>query len=445
MKKLKLKQIITAMNATTNALKNAEIDCVIHDSRECELHSDKKILYFAIQGEQVDGHDFVRDALSKGASFAVVDHELQGEVDTQKLIFVENTVKALDALGKYYLKQFDIPKIAITGSVGKTITKEFVANVLSQKYKVHRSEGNLNTIIGLPITIFDLDDTYEIAVLELGTNHFGEIKALTEMVDPDIAVITNIGESHLEFLENLEGVFREKNDIFKYSAKDTFKIFNGTITFLQNHKGEKHYYSYGFDDDNDLVVRDIDRVDHKYSFYVNDEQYFIFNDVYHNVLNAIPAIIIGKQFELSHEQIQKGLAITPEVGLRMEIRENASKNWTIIADCYNANPVSMTSALEYLQALPHKNKIVILGNMLELGVDSQKFHEDIGILVREMGVRRSISIGDLAKFYKFITHYSSADDFIDRFSDEMFPEDAVILVKASRGIAFEKIVERLVN
>ena len=444
MKKLKLKQVITAMNATTNAPESAGIDCVIHDSRDCELHPDKKILFFALQGDQVDGHDFVRNALSKGASFAVVDHEPQGEIDKQKLIFVEDTIKALDELGKYYLHLFNIPKIAITGSVGKTITKEFVSNVLSQKYKVHRSEGNLNTIIGLPITIFDLDNTHEIAVLELGTNHFGEIKALTEMVEPDIAVITNIGESHLEFLENLEGVFREKNDIFKYSAKETLKVFNDTITFLQDHKGEKDYYSYGFDNDNDLIVRDIARVDHKYSFFVNDEKYFIFNDVCHNVLNAIPAIIIGKQFELSHEQIQKGLAITPEVGLRMEIRENASKKWTIIADCYNANPVSMISALEYLQALPHKNKIVILGDMLELGVNSQQFHEDIGILVREMGLRRSVSIGNYAKFYKFISHYSSAEDFVDRFSDEKFPENAAILVKASRGIALEKIVERLV-
>jgi len=445
MKKLNIKQIITAINATTTAPESAEIDCVIHDSRECELHPDKKILHFAIHGEQVDGHDFVRDVLSKGASFAVVDHVPQGEVDTHKLIFVKDTIKALDALGKYYLKQFDIPKIAITGSVGKTITKEFVANVLSQKYKVHRSEGNLNTIIGLPITIFDIDDTNGIAVLELGTNHFGEIKALTEIVEPDIAVIMNIGESHLEFLESLDGVFREKNDIFKFSAKDTFKIFNGNITFLQNHKGKEYYYSYGFDDDNDLVVRDIARVDHKYSFYVNDEKYFIFNDVYHNVLNAIPAIIIGEKIGLSHTQIQKGLAITPEVGMRMEMRENTSRNWTVIADCYNANPVSMISALEYLQALPHKNKIVILGDMLELGMDSQQFHEDIGLLVREMDVRRSISIGDFAKSYRFITHYSSAEDFVDRFSDEMFPEDAVILVKASRGIALEKIVERLVD
>jgi len=445
MKKLNIEQIITAMNATTTALENAEIDCIIHDSCECELHPDRQILFFAIHGEKVDGHDFVREALSKGASFAVVDHKPKGQVDTQKLIFVEDTLHALDKLGKFYLNRFDIPKIAVTGSVGKTITKEFVANVLAQNYRVHRSKGNFNTIIGLPITIFDIEDEHEIAVLELGTNHFGEIQVLTEMVEPDVAVITNIGESHLEFLESLEGVFKEKNDIFKFSAKDTFKIFNGNIAFLQDFKGKRDYYSYGFDEDNDLVVRDIRHEDHKYSFYVNNEKYYIFNDVYHNVLNAIPAIIIGKRFELSHEYIQNGLAITPEVGLRMEIRENTLKKWTIIADCYNANPVSMISALEYLQALPHKNKIVILGDMLELGVDSQKYHEDIGLLVREMDVRRAISIGDHSKYYKFITHYSSAEDFLFRFSDKMFPQDAVILVKASRGIALEKIVERLAN
>ncbi|HHE40362.1 MAG TPA: UDP-N-acetylmuramoyl-tripeptide--D-alanyl-D-alanine ligase [Candidatus Cloacimonetes bacterium] len=443
MKNLKIKQIVSAINATTTATENAEINCVIHDSRKCNLHSGKKILYFAIHGDQVDGHDFVQEALLKGASFAVVDHELQDEVDPRKLLYVEDTVKALDTLGKYYLSQFDIPKIAITGSVGKTISKEFIANVLSQKYKVHRSTGNLNTIIGLPITIFDIDYTHEIAVLELGTNHFGEIKALTEMVNPDIAIITNIGPSHLEFLENLEGVFKEKQEIFKYSQNQTLKIFNGNISFLQNNKGHQNYFSYGFDDDNNLIVRNIARIDHKYSFYVNDEKYFIFNDVYHNVLNAIPAIIIGKHFGLSHKQIQQGLAIMPEVGLRMEIRSNTDKNWTIIADCYNANPVSMISALNYLQSLPHKNKIVILGDMLELGDESRSYHEDIGILVRDMNLRRSIAIGEMARFYKFITHYSSAEDFIDHFSDEMFPEDAAILIKASRGIALEKIAERL--
>jgi UDP-N-acetylmuramoyl-tripeptide--D-alanyl-D-alanine ligase len=443
MKNLKIKQVITAINGTTTAPENAEINCLIHDSRECSLHSGKDILYFAIPGEQVDGHDFVKEALAQGASYAVVDHKLQDGIDSKKLIFVEDTVKALDALGKYYLSQFDIPKIAITGSVGKTISKEFIANVLSQKYNVHRSEGNLNTIIGLPITIFDIDDTHEIAVLELGTNHFGEIKILTEMVEPDIAIITNIGPSHIEFLENLEGVFKEKNDIFKYSPDQTLKIFNGTITFLQNNKGQKNYFSYGFDNDNDLVVRDIARIDHKYSFYVNDEKYYNCNDVYHNVLNAIPAIIIGKHFGLSHKEIQQGLSIKPEVGLRMEMRRNTSKKWTIIADCYNANPVSMISALEYLQSLPHRDKIVILGDMLELGQESQQYHEDIGILVRDMGLRRSIAIGDMAKFYKFMTHYSSAENFIDHFSDEMFPEGAAILVKASRGIALEKIAERL--
>ena len=190
-------------------------------------------------------------------------------------------------------------------------------------------------------------------------------------------------------------------------------------------------------------MKDIARVDHKYSYLVNEEKYYNFNDVYHNVLNAIPAIIIGKHFGLSHTEIQQGLSIKPEVGLRMEMRRNTSKKWTIIADCYNANPVSMISALEYLQSLPHKDKIVILGDMLELGHESQQYHEDIGILVRDMGLMRSIAIGDMARFYKFKTHYSSAEDFIDHFSDEMFPEGAAILVKASRGIALEKIAERL--
>lgn len=443
MKTLKLKQIIKAINATADVPEDAEINCVLYDSRECKLQNDKNILYFAIPGETVDGHDFVQDALRNGASFAVVNHQPTGTKDHSRLIFVDDTVRALDALGKYYLDLFNIPKIALTGSVGKTISKEFIANVLSQRYAVHRSKGNFNTIIGLPITIFDIDDSHDIAVLELGTNHFGEIRAMTEMVQPDYAIITNIGPSHLEFLENLEGVFKEKNDIFKYSSENTTKIFNGNIQYLESCKGKENYFSYGFDNNNDLVVKDIIRVDHKYSFLVNEDKYYIFNDVYHNVLNAIPAIIIGRQFGLSRMEIQKGLAINPDVGLRMEIRTNPKRNWTIIADCYNANPLSMISALEYLQSLPQKEKIVILGDMLELGEKSKQYHEDIGILVREMNLRRSISIGDMAKFYQFIIHYPSAERFIDRFSDDMFPEGAAILVKASRGIALEKIVERL--
>jgi len=445
MKKLNIKQISTTLNTCTTIPEDVEIDCIVHDSRECELHADKNILFFAIPGEHVNGHDFVQHALSNGASFAVVDHIPKNVSDCSKLIIVDDTIRALDMLGEYYLTQFDIIKIAVTGSVGKTITKECIANVLSQKYKVHRSKGNFNTIIGLPITIFDIEDEHEITILELGTNHFGEIKTLTKIVKPDIAIITNIGASHLEFLHDLKGVFKEKNDIFMQSSDKTLKIFNDTITFLDSNKGKEHYYSYGFEKNNDYIVSSITIENKAFSFLVNEEKFHIHNDVYHNVMNAIPAIIIGKNFGLNKNLIQKGLSITPEVNLRMEKKVNTRRNWTIIADCYNANPMSMISALEYLQNLPHIYKIAILGNMLELGEFSKKYHEDIGILVNEMNLYRSIAIGDHAENYNFLSHYKSAEDFISHFSDSKFPDNSAILVKASRGIALEKIVERLVT
>lgn len=445
MKKISIQEVVNVTNAVTSSFKDDYIDCVVVDSRDVIHHQNEKVLFVALEGEKVDGHEFVKQALETGASYALVKNSFRISGHEDRLLRVPDPLEALNRLGKYYLAQFDIPKIGITGSVGKTITKEYTANVLSQKFNVHKSKGNLNTIIGLPVTIFDIDDQHEISVLELGTNHFGEIRKLTEMVQPDIAVITTIGASHLEFLKDLDGVFKEKFDIFKYSPEHTHKIFCSSIHYFEKYKGKKGYISYGFEENDNFTIDDILKHKGRYYFTLNHERFHISNDVYHNVLNAIPAIIIGKQNGLTNEQIQRGLLLPAEVGLRMEIIENQKKEWFIIADCYNANPVSMASALAYIENLPHHHKYVIIGDMLELGEKSEQYHADIGLLIREMGLEGSYAVGKMAGFYRCLHHYETPEHLIEDLGEDEFPPDSAILVKASRGIELEKIVERLKN
>ena len=443
--KIKLNEILSAIQGRTSKKENISIDKVFVDSRTIK---GKNSLFFALKGNNFDGHSFVLDALKNGAKMAVVEFKPENIANSKKLIFVKNTLQALIDFSYFYKNLFEMPVLGITGSVGKTITKEYTANVLSEKYNVHKTKGNLNSIIGLPLTIFEMEDSHEISVLELATDHFGEIKKLTQICEPEIAIITNIGDSHLEFLNNIEGVFKEKYDIFKFSKKDSLKIFNGNIKFLQKYKNKKYFISYGENGDNGFVISSISQDDGKYRFSVNDEEYFINSDVKHNVFNSIPAIIIGKHFGLKSEEIQKGLLKKLELDLRMQILKNKSKNWTIIADCYNANPQSMLSALDYLKSVKNNNyqhKYAILGDMLELGEKKIKFHKEIGKCLKRLNIDKIISIGELSRFYESDFHYKSANDFLKNEKNISFPKSSLILVKASRKLKLEKIVERLVS
>ncbi|MCK4357898.1 MAG: UDP-N-acetylmuramoyl-tripeptide--D-alanyl-D-alanine ligase [Candidatus Cloacimonetes bacterium] len=447
MKELSIKEIISAINGKTTNEKCISINKVFTDSRKICEEGIKEInsIFFALKGENYEGHNFVFEALNNGAQIAVVEYIPADIKDDKKLIYVDNTLIALGKLAKYYKEQFELPIIGITGSVGKTLTKEFVANVLSQKYKVHKTKGNLNTLVGLPLTVFEMSDSHEISVLELGTSEFGEMKRLTQICKPNIAVITSIGESHLEFLQDLEGVFKEKFDIFKYSLKNSLKIFNSDIKFLRKYKGCKHYISYGLGK-SDFELSSIFLEHGKYSFKLNKDKYFIYNNGRHNIFNAIPAIIIGKEFGLNRNEIQKGLLDKSEVKLRMEIIHNKINDWLIIADCYNANPVSMRAALVYLNNTTYKYKYAILGDMLELGEKRVDFHKEIGQFLKNIKLDKTISIGDLSKNFNSSNHYRSTNEFIDNgIKNIPFPKQSAILVKGSRALEMEKIVERLVG
>ncbi|MBC8526367.1 MAG: UDP-N-acetylmuramoyl-tripeptide--D-alanyl-D-alanine ligase [Candidatus Cloacimonetes bacterium] len=442
---LSIDEITSAIDGKTTSNPHNRIDEILCDSRKINQNSEKNILFFALKGERFDGHQFVSESFDKGAKLAVVEYKPTNINNEDRLIYVDNTSTALGKLAKYYKSFFNIPVVGITGSVGKTITKEFIANVLSQKYNVLKSKGNFNTLVGLSLTIFEMNEYHDIAILELGTNHFGEIKNLTQICQPSIAFIICIGESHLEFLQDIDGVFQEKFDIFKFSHPDTLKIFNGNIIFLEKYKGNKNYISYGENVNNDFVLSSMSIENSRYSFRLNNEKYIIYDDVKHNIFNAIPAIILGKRYGLVNNEIQQGLLIKPDVNLRMEMLRNIKNNWYIIADCYNANPVSMHSALDYLNNLSSPNKFAILGDMLELGTKSIEFHKEIVSHIKQFKLNKVISIGELSNYYNGDVHYNSATEFLQDYDKYSFPHNSVILIKGSRALKLEKIVQRMVG
>ena len=445
MKIITLNEVIKAVNGKFNGNLKGYINQVYYDSREVNDIKENNSLFVAIKGNQVDGHDFVCDALKSGADYAMVEYKPVNMADEEKLIFVEDTVKALDDLAVYYRSLFKLKFIGVTGSVGKTHCKEFIANVLSQKFKTFRNKGNLNSLIGLPIALFDLHDKYEIAVMELATNHFGEIKVLSKIVKPDISVITNVEEVHTEFLCDLKGVFQEKTDIFRFSKSNSTKIFNGDRRLFDIYQGRKRYYSYGLNVDNDYVVKKIKLCGNKYSFYLNDKKFKIPSDFKPNIFNAIPAIIIGKLNGLSNKQINAGLSIKTNLELRINKRYNKKKNWEIIADCYNANPKAVKAGIKYLLQSNYNHKIVILGDMLELGKNEINKHQEIGDFLKRCRIHTAISVGNLAKHFDADTHFNSIEELINSNKILNFPTNSAILLKGSRFIELEKLIERLID
>ncbi|MEA2104453.1 MAG: UDP-N-acetylmuramoyl-tripeptide--D-alanyl-D-alanine ligase [Candidatus Cloacimonadota bacterium] len=451
MKKLTVKEIVEAINGKImQDTQDDFIEYVQYDSRMI-TEKNENCLFFALNGEKVNGLNFVKQAFANGAKYAVVEEKPPNVHTSAGLIFVDNSLKAFGKLSRYYRDKFDIPFIGITGSVGKTTTKEFVANVLSEKFITHKSTGNLNTLIGLPYSILQMDKSSEISVIEMGTNHFGEIKKMAEMLNPSFAVITNVGESHVEFLENIEGVFHEKTDLFKYSSSETLKIFNGDNPLFEKYKHRAGFVSFGKNADNDFVIENIELKNGHFSFSLNKGEpesyrvrkvYSIFNNFKPNIYNSIPAIIIAKKLGLSDEQIKEGLMKVQDLDLRMEIKRNTKRDWLIIADCYNSNPMSLRSGIEHFVALQNSPKIAILGDMLELGAKSEEIHRQFGEDLKKSQIDRIITIGKYAEYFRGAAHYSDVTEALKREKFD-FPQNSAILIKGSRDIKLEKILERI--
>ena len=436
--------VIHGDNGNLEEVKGVELD-----SRKLQ----EGYLFVATKGERVDGHSFIPQAFEKGC-FAVICEKIPQE-PAGPYILVEDSFKALQDIAAYYREQLSVKVVGITGSVGKTSTKEVIASVLSEKYNVLKTEGNFNNEIGLPLTVLRIREDHEVAVLEMGINHFGEMHRLSRVAKPDICVITNIGQCHLEFLIDRDGILRAKSEIFDFMNPDGFVCLNGDddkLCTVEQVHGKRPVF-FGKSESCDIMAVNIDNLGLDGSKAVvqdnigKKEAYEISIHVpgEHMVLNALSAISVGRVLGLSTEEMINGIAKTGSVGGRSNIIKTDSL--TIIDDCYNANPVSMKAAIELLETAVTK-KIALLGDMFELGENEKQLHYEVGSFLAEKKVDTAICVGALAKEIYNAAKDSSVEcvwfetkkELMENFH-QLIGNGDTVLIKASHGMGFSELVE----
>ncbi|MGI6072792.1 MAG: UDP-N-acetylmuramoyl-tripeptide--D-alanyl-D-alanine ligase [Lachnospiraceae bacterium] len=427
-----------------------EITAVISDSRKVR----PGCLFLCIPGEHVDGHDFAVQAVEDGAA-GVMAERIIPELDAPCII-VDSILEATQRLAEYYRKSLEIKVVGITGSVGKTGTKELIAAVLKRRYKVVKTQGNLNNQWGVPFTIFEIEEDDEAAVIEMGISGFGEMDELSYMVKPDIVVITNIGRSHLEFLKNPDGILKAKSEIFNHMNPEGHIILNGDDDMLIGLKppsGKRPEY-FGLNRECDvsaerIVEKGLDGVEFdvvirdgggKISFHVN-----LPIPGRHMVYNALAAVQVGIDMGVPLMDIKEALSRAQGVEGRNRIIR--MDGLTLIDDCYNASPVSMMAAVDLLKSVKGR-KVAILGDMFELGDDSDKYHFQVGRYAGESGADLIICVGQNSeKMFmgarlasdKSVEYFKSLEDAIEMVPAFLRKGDTVLL-KASNGMNFKQLL-----
>ncbi len=411
-------------------------------------------IFAPIVGERVDGHDFIQKAFEAGAicCFAEKDVDIKQE---QYIIRVNSVVRALLDIAEYIIKELSIPVVAVTGSVGKTTTKDMIASVLEQKYCVLKTAGNYNTNIGMPLMTAQLTKQHEIAVLEMGMNSFGEIHNLSVAAKPVIAVITNVGVAHMEMLGSREGILKAKSEVFDGMNEKGIAILNADNDKLQTLEGKikQNIIWYGVEHKKGIYADNIkshgvESISCDIHTTKGDFNVMIPMAGEHMVMNALAATSVGLELGLTTEQIQKGIASFVPTKMRMNIIK--ANGFTIINDVYNANPVSMKASIDVLSKAEGR-KVAILGFMGELGENEKQMHKEVGEYVGEKNIDVLISIGDIANYYdecakqkgtKQVYHFDTQQSFWEN-GISLLKEGDTILVKASRSRQFEKTVEKL--
>ena len=394
-------------------------------------------LYVPVKGDVFDGHRFIPQAMERGAKLTL------SEVDTPyPHIRVNNCVKAFQALAHAYRCQFDIPLVGITGSAGKTTTRGMVSAVLSTTYNTHSTTGNLNNQTGVPQVLFGLMPEQQCAVVEMGTNHFGEIDALAAMSEPTICLLTNIGEAHIEFFGSREGIFRGKTEMLPHMRPGGKVIVNGDDDYLRH---IPNVFTFGFNRENDLWAENAREDDLFGASFVAcwaDGRLPIQLQVpgHHMILNALSAVAVGLTLNVPLEKIQQGLAAFSPISGRMAV-EKLSR-FTLLNDVYNANPTSMKASLQVLSKAPGR-KVCILGDMLELGEQAAILHERVAQEASMLNIDVIIGVGPL--FYEAMKKvgdycFHTQDDMLNQLRDLLKNGDT-ILVKGSRGMHLERTVE----
>ncbi|MCF0221107.1 MAG: UDP-N-acetylmuramoyl-tripeptide--D-alanyl-D-alanine ligase [Fibrobacter sp.] len=419
------------------------------DSREPA----KGVVFWPIKGTRFDAHQFVPQMEKDGALMSVVNQDAAG-IETFKMYApVNDTTEALLRLAKGYQREFKVKKVAITGSNGKTTTKEMVKAVLSAKYNTHATSGNFNNHIGVPMTLFQLKHSHEAAVIEMGTSGPNEIRPLSLAVEPDVAVITNIGASHLERLGDLDGVFAEKKTITAGLKKGGLLIVNTDDPHLCKCRSNTSYKVVTFGIKRGVYKPEKLSYDENNcaSFYLGRTKFTLNVPGIHNVYNALAAIAVGEAYKISRSEIAKALAGFRSTNMRMELKK--ANGFQIVSDCYNANPSSTKMALQTIGNMKVSRRIAILGDMLELGKLTDELHVQMGEMVPEMNFDMLFTVGEKAKLYvkgakakgmKRAYHFDSVQALIESLS-EIVAEGDVLLVKGSRGMHMEQVVDAMLR
>lgn len=395
-------------------------------------------LFVALKGERFDGHSFLQQALEAGAAAVMGEIPFEGGPYLQ----VKSTAEALLSLGAGYRRQFPIPIVAITGSVGKTTTKEMVASVLSQQYCCLKTEGNFNNEIGVPLTLFRLEDCHEIAVIEMGMNHFGELSRLSRTVQPDAVIINNIGMSHIENLGSREGILKAKLESLEGLQKQGVALFNGDDEYLNRAKPPVNIICYGTGENCRIRAEQIACEGQYFSFTCKELPRRVKLPLpgRHNISNALAAISAGLLFDVEPEKIVRGVEQAQSVGMRMRTEEKNGVSFLL--DCYNANPDSMRAAISVLKESEGTRKIALLGDMLELGEYSDQAHFEIGEFAS--GLDGVFTVGTGAEHIHRGAkaadkkHFQTNEE-LSRFLESYLRSGDAVLLKGSRGMKMEEI------
>lgn len=456
MEPISLKDIVASSRGVLLGDENApdlKVQRIISDSRKAQ----KGDLFVALSGT-VDGHRFVNSALQAGAICALVSHKPDQMLPGRYYILVDDTLQAVGRIAAWYRSRFDIPVVAVTGSVGKTTTKDMIAAALSARFDVTRTQANFNNNIGLPRTIFTMDRHTRIAVLEMGMNHFGEIDYLVRIARPTIAVITNIGDAHIGNLGSRENIFKAKCEIFNGLQEGGTAVLNGDDPFLIRLKddpqiaGRFHLVYVGESRECGWRAVNIhDELPQQLRFEVQtDGRHFpvvVPSGGRHMIYPVLTAAAICAEQGMSAAEIKAGIAGYQATGMRMETRRFAG-NITILNDTYNANPQSMKAGLELLSKTPAARHVAVLGDMLEQGSETRRLHSEIGAYAAQLGIDTLVTVGEASHFMAKAAREKGLKDVRDydkrEEAEQILPQligpDTAVLFKASRGLAFEQLV-----
>lgn len=446
--------VVTVYNRVNKVINGVKIDTRKINAGDC---------YVGIKGEKNDGNKFYMEAFLKGATIVILDDytinkedEKYLEENGKSIVVVEDSIKALGELAKYKRSLFKCPVVAVTGSAGKTSTKDIIYSVLKEKYNAHKTIGNQNNHLGLPLTVLALDESKEVLVLEMGMNHAGEISYLTSIARPDVAVITNVGTAHIGNLGSRENILKAKLEILEGLSPEGTLIINNDNDLLHewylDNKDKYHILTIGINNPSDFQASNIFLEEDGSTFTCNDFTYDVPVGGEHFIYNALEAIAVASIFDVDDKSIRKGILNFELSSNRMNIINEEARDITIIDDSYNANFDSMRYAIKYLSGLDGR-LIAVLGSMKELGDYTEDLHRKLGKIIVDEEIDILITVGDEAKFINDEAeklgfnkdcsyHFSLNSEAIDCLNNILEKDDKV-LIKASNSLNFKEIVDAI--